>query len=131
MTNQLILQGRLVADIEVKQTNSGTAFCEFTVAWSEKIKEIENKCFMRCKAWGTTATFLGNYFSKGQELVIEGQMRTEEWEKDGQKQSRTICNINKVHFCGSKGSGQGSAPKPTATDDFMNIPDGIEELPFN
>ena len=132
MVNKIILQGRLVRDIELKRVGSDDiATTEFTVAWSEKYKEKETKCFLRCKAWRNTAEFLEKYFSKGQELVIVGQMVTEEWETDGEKKSRTICNVESVSFCGSKGSNSNSKKPETDADGFMNIPDGIEEeLPF-
>lgn len=133
MINKMILQGRLTANIELKHTQSDVANTEFTVAWSEKYKETESKCFLRCKAWRQTAEFLEKYFQKGQEILIEGHMVTEEWEKDGEKKSRTICLVDKVNFCGSK-SDRGSAPqKNMDSDGFVNIPDGVEDegLPFN
>lgn len=138
MVNRLILQGRLVADIELNYTKSNVAYAEFTVAWSEKYKEIETKCFLRCKAWRNTAEFLEKYFSKGQELVIDGHMITEQWDADGEKKSRTICQIDKVNFCGKRADNEafrgsrdtGGQNQPP--DGFMDIPDGInEELPFN
>lgn len=131
MINSLNYQGRLVRDIELKHTDSQVAFTEFTIAWSEKYKEAETKCFLRCKAWRQTAEFLSQYFSKGQEIAISGHLVTEEWEKDSEKQSRTICIIDKVHFCGSK-STNAEKPATSSGNDFMNVPDGIdEELPFN
>lgn len=136
MVNRMILQGRFVADPELRYSNSDVAYTEFTVAWSENYKEIEKKCFLRCKAWRSTAEFIGRYFRKGQEIVIEGQMLTEQWKQDGENKSRTICNIEHVNFCGSKSGNDNApvgAPNQTATDNgFMNILDGIdEELPFN
>lgn len=130
MVNQIILQGRLTRDIELKMTSSDIAYTEFTVAWSEKYKEAETKCFLRCKAWRSTADFLSKYFSKGKELIIVGHMVTDEWEKDGEKQSRTICYVDKVNFCGSKGD-SGSASVQVPIDDFVNVPDGDTDLPFN
>lgn len=138
MVNKLIYQGRLVADPELKHTQSDVAYMEFTIAWSEKYKETETKCFLRCKAWRNTAEFIDKYFRKGQEIVVEGRMITEQWETDGEKKSRTICQIEKANFCGSKADHAGTGkekqetPKPDA-DGFMNIPDGLddEELPFN
>lgn len=137
MVNKLIFQGRFVADPELKYTQSQVAVCEFTVAWSEKYKEVETKCFLRCKAWRNNAEFIEKYFSKGQEIVIEGKMVTEQWEADGEKKSRTICVVDKTNFCGSKSQNYQSdnqnhvnQPKPM-DDGFMNIPDGIdEEFPF-
>ena len=130
MINSINYQGRLTKDIELKKTTSDISCTEFTIAWSEKYKESETKCFLRCKAWRSTAEFLSKCFSKGKELAITGHMVTEEWEKDGQKQSRTICIVDKVHFCGSKSGGSGSADVPS--DDFVNVPEDIDnELPFN
>lgn len=127
MLNKTIIQGRLTADIEVKKTTSDISRTEFTVAWSDKYKESERKCFLRCQAWRQTADFLGKYFKKGQEIAVEGQLITDEWEKDGQKQSRTICMVDKVHFCGPKTS---STEK--ADDDFVNVSEEIDNsLPFN
>ena len=108
MLNKIAYQGRLTADVELKQTQSGVSFTEFTIAWSEKYKETETKCFLRCKAWRHTAEFLSNYFKKGSELLIDGRLITEQWEKDGQPQSRTICEVKEVHFCGSKSNGEGN-----------------------
>lgn len=136
MVNKLIYQGRLTADPELKRTQSDVLNMEFTIAWSEKYKEAETKCFLRCKAWRNTAEFISNYFKKGQEIIIEGRMVTEQWEDGEEKKSRTICVIDKAHFCGSKSEAIPSdvnhstnAPGP---DGFEPIPDGIdEELPFS
>lgn len=143
MVNSMILQGRLTADIQLRHTQSDVAYSEFTVAWSDKYKDTETKCFLRCKAWRRTAEFLDRYFRKGQEIAIQGRMVTEQWEADGEKESRTICLVDKVNFCGSKTSGGGSgggkgpdsqasgAPDPYS-DGFMDVPDGIDdELPFH
>lgn len=124
MINKVIIQGRLTADVELKDVG-GFNMTEITVAWSEKYKETETKCFLRCKAWRNTAEFLQKYFKKGQEIVIEGRLVTESWEKDGQKQSRTICNVEKVNFCGGK------TESSTPAEGFMPIPDDVnEECPF-
>ena len=134
MLNSLSYQGRLVKDVELKKTSSDIPYCEITIAWSEKYKESETKCFLRCKAWRSTAEMLSKYFQKGKEIAINGHLVTEEWEKDGQKQSRTLCQIDKVHFCGSKSDSNGStAPDTSKADDgFMSVPEEIDaELPFN
>lgn len=126
MVNKVIFHGRMVRDAELKDVN-GFKVTEFTIAWSEKYKETETRCFLRCKAWRSTAEFIEKYFKKGQEICIEGRMVTEEWEKDGEKQSRTICTVEKVHFCGSKASNNES----TKNNDFVNVPDNVsEEIPF-
>ena len=135
MVNKIILQGRMVADAELKTVGDNISITEFTVAWSEMYKDTERKLFLRCKAWRGTADFISKYFKKGQQIIIEGSMQTEEWEKDGEKKSRTICTIEKADFCGSKSDNAGNTNNNSKVDadGFMYIPDGVEDegLPFN
>ena len=127
MLNKVLIQGRLTKDPELKTTQSGVSMLLFTVAWSEKYKEVESKCFLLCKAWRQTADFISKYFTKGQEIAIDGHMVTEEW-KEGE--SVTLCLVDKAHFCGSKGATHTERPK-APDDDFVSVPEGLEEeLPF-
>lgn len=137
--NHLVFQGRTTKDLDKKVTQSGIENVKFTLAWSEKYKETERKCFLTCKAWRQTATFLDKFFhSKGSEMVVEGALETEEWEdKDGNKRSQIVLNIDKVHFCGKRqdtGTAQpaANAPAPataaTAGGGFVEVPES--ELPF-
>jgi single-strand DNA-binding protein len=131
MVNKVILQGRFTADPQL-ENKGGFDMCEFTIAWSDKYKDNESQCFLRCKTWREQAKFVSQYFAKGQECVIEGRLITESWEKDGQKQSRMICNAERINFCGPKGStnSNSNANKPDESE-FMSIPEGLEEeLPF-
>lgn len=131
MVNKTIMQGRFTRKPEIEQ-KGGFDMCEFTIAWSERYKERETKCFLRCKAWRELANHVVNYFDKGQECVVEGRLTTEEWEKDGQKQSRTVLNVDKIHFCGSKASNPANDNTKAGNEDFMKIPeDTDEELPFD
>jgi len=136
MLNKTVLQGRLTADPEMRQTQSGVSVCSFRVAWSETYKENERRCFLSCTAWRGLADMICNYFHKGKEIVVEGSLETREYtDKDGNKRSVLELNVEKAHFCGSKSdSGSGSsgykAPAPAATG-FTEIPaDADEELPF-
>lgn len=128
MLNNVTFQGRVTRDIELKETTGGIKFVNFTLAWSDKYKETEIKCFIRCKAWRQTAEFIDKFFhTKGSEVLVEGRLETEEWEKDGQKQSMVVLNVSKAHFCGKKAdSAQPAADAPAAG--FTPADD--EELPF-
>lgn len=122
MVNNTILQGRLTADVELKTTQSGANVCGFTVAWSEKYGEIEKKCFLRCTAWQKTAEFINKYFVKGQEIIVEGKLNTEEWEDDNGKKSRTVLSVEKAHFCGSKAQNQSELLSGGTVVDDPNLP---------
>lgn len=132
MINKVIVQGRHTKDPELQQ-KGGFDMCEFTIAWSEKYKERETKCFLRCKAWRDQANHIVKYYHKGQECVVEGRLETEEWEKDGMNQRRTVCNVEKIHFCGPKHNATSTdTVKSSGDEDFMKIDPKIdEELPFN
>ena len=128
MINRVIIQGRLTKDPELKQTQSGISKLLFTVAWSEKYKEVETKCFLLCEAWRQTAEFINNYFRKGQEINLEGHMVTEDWNGE----QVTLCTVDTAHFCGSKADrSQEQEKQKPAPDDFMDLPEGdLEKLPF-
>lgn len=134
MVNRVILQGRLTADPELKETQSGIKYLESTVAWNEKYKETETVCFLRCKAWRHTAEFIANYFHKGDQLIIEGRMVTESWtDSEGQNKSRTICSVDRVNFCGSSSRSEKPAAEAGNVDKWVPVLPGDsdeDELPF-
>jgi len=135
MLNKTILQGRLVRDVELRTTGTGNSVASFTVAWSEKYKETETKCFLPCTAWRTTGEFVQKYFTKGQEILVEGTLSTREWEdKEGNKRSTIELTVDKAHFCGSKSSGGGGFSEPTGGEQggsaFSELDNGDGDLPF-
>lgn len=132
MVNHLTIQGRLVDAPSIGDTNNGARYANFRIAWSEKYKDKENKCFLDCKAFSGTAQFIEKYFnSKGQEILVEGKLNTEEWEKDGQKRSRIVLMVSNVHFCGSRQgqvNAEQSTPAQAPAGGFTAVEN--EELPF-
>lgn len=109
MINKTILQGRLVRDPELNTTASGVEVAKFTVAWSEKFKDTETKCFLNCVAWRQTGVFVNQYFEKGQEIVVEGKITSRDYEdKSGNKRTAFELVCDQVHFCGSKASNSNS-----------------------
>lgn len=128
MVNEVIYQGRLTKDPELKSTQSGISTLLFNVAWSNKYKDVETKCFLLCRAWRQTAEFISTYFKKGQEIIIVGHLETQKWDDDKEV---TLCMVDRAHFAGSKATTlRGEVPKPSP-DEFMDIPDNVdEELPF-
>ena len=127
--NSVVYQGRMTKDVELKTTQGGISFANFTLAWSEKYKETENKCFLRCKAWRQTAEFIDKFFhAKGSEVLVEGRLETEEWEKDGQKQSMTVLNVSRAHFCGKR---QDAATTTEQAHENTNVPAATAYVPVN
>lgn len=129
MLNAVSFQGRTVREMELKKTQSGIEYLNFTLAWNEKYKEQEKTCFLRCKAWRQQATFLDKFFhDKGSEMIVEGHLETENWDdKDGNKRSENVLIVDRAHFCGKRQSGsEQSAPTPSG----YTPADPDEPLPF-
>jgi single-strand DNA-binding protein len=125
MLNKIEYQGRLTADVDLKQTQSGVSFTEFTIAWSEKYKEVETKCFLRCKAWRQTAEFISKYFNKGKKILVAGRIEVDKYENEKGKHTVTKVIIEEVEFVEKKEQDEFVEEQ----DEVINIPDD-NDLPF-
>lgn len=134
MVNHFILQGRFVADPELKSNTNGKDYTSFTVAWSEKRGEYERRLYLRCIAWAGTARLICNHFSKGQQVIVSGKLVANEWDDDqGNKRREMQLQVERVDFSGAKPEGSGGRHMPAsgyAPADFMDIDIGDGELPF-
>lgn len=129
MVNKAIIHGRLVADPESRTISSGASVCNFRVAWSRKYKEQEVKLFLPCTAWGSTAEMVQNHFSKGKEIVLEGELRTNAWQdQNGSSRSNTELSVDRVHFVGPKEAAPEGSPEPPPLEPMTG--EGDEDLPF-
>lgn len=135
--NKVILMGRLTRDVEIRYSEgSGKAVARFDLAVNRRYKQEgqPEADFFSCVAFGKMAeTFEKCEIGKGTKLMLEGEIRNNNYEKDGVKHYSNQVIANSFEFCESKGSGSRPAPvQQAASDGFMNIPDNIgEELPFS
>jgi single-strand DNA-binding protein len=110
-----VIVGRLTRDAELKYTNSGQAVCHFSVATSSRRKKgdqwIEEPSFWDVDLWGKQGESINQYLTKGKLVAVEGAMRQDRWEQDGQTRSKTLITANTVQLLGSSGGsgGQGSS----------------------
>lgn len=136
MLNNLCICGRLTKDGELTQYQSGVFNWRGSIAVDRPVKKDQPKQtdFFNVVAWGNTANFINTYFKKGDFIIINGRLQLDKWtDKDGNKRQSVTIVINTAGFGGYKrqDESQGEAA-PDSVNDFMNIPDGIdEELPFN
>ena len=133
--NSVQLLGRLARDPEVRYTDGGATIASFTLAVDRRFKQEggETADFISCKAFGKTAEFIEKYFSKGKKIALNGRIQTGSYtNKDNVKVYTTEVIIENVEFVESKGAEQNGVAAEPKNDDFMNVPDGLdEELPFN
>ena len=109
--NKVILMGRVCAEPELKQTQSGISVTSFTLAVDRKGSSGENKqCdFINVVAWRQTAEFINKYFSKGSAMLLCGELQTRSFESQGQKRYVTEVVASEVNFCETKRENEGSS----------------------
>jgi len=109
--NRVIIVGNLTRDVELRYIPSGTAVTDITLAVNERIKRndqwVDEANFFDVTMWGRTAEVAAEYLSKGSNVLVEGRLRQEKWEQDGQKRSKVKVICDKMQMLGSKGAGQG------------------------
>ena len=117
--NKVILIGRLSADPELRQTQSGISSCRFTVAVNRNFKNDKGEYeadFLTCVAWRQTAEFVSRYFNKGKMIALEGSLRSGKYtDKNHEDVTHytTDVYVDNVEFCGAK-SGSDNTAAPTA-----------------
>ena len=109
--NKVILMGNLTRDPEVRYTPSGTAVADLRLAVNRRYRtadgqDHEETCFVNVTVWGKQGEACGQYLNRGRPVFIEGRLKFDEWEKDGQKFNRLSVVAERVQFLGD-GSGRG------------------------
>ena len=132
MLNHITIHGRLTADPELKQTQSGVSVCNFTVAVDRSYKNGEEKHtdFFTVVCWRGLADMVSKYFAKGKEILVSGEMQSRKWQ-DNEGNNRIAWEImaNGVDFCGSK-SDNGGNSAPTNSAPKMEEIATDDDLPF-
>ena len=108
MLNKVIMMGRLCADPEFRQTQANISVCRFRIAINRpKQKDGSQEAdFINCTAWRGTAEFVSRYFSKGNMILIEGQLRNNDYtDNNGVKHYSMEVQCENVSFCESKNTG--------------------------
>lgn len=113
--NRVILVGNITRDIELKYLQSGMAVTEVGLAVNDKRKDaktgqwIEETTFVDVTMWGRTAEIAGEYLSKGSSVLVEGRLKLDQWETEGQKRSKLRVVCENMRMLGGRG-GAGGAP---------------------
>jgi len=108
-----------------------TSLLEFSIASTERSKDNEYTTWLTCKLWGKRAEALQKYIDKGTALVVTGALREESWEKDGEKRTKHVLNVDKLDFQrgGKSEGGYNGATKPASPSQDDAFEDD-ENLPF-
>lgn len=106
MLNRVILMGRMVADPELKTTNSGVSVCSFRIAVDRsyvKNGEQRQADFFDIVAWRSSAEFVCRHFTKGSLIAVDGQLQSRQYQtKDGSNRSAVEVVADSISFTGER-----------------------------
>jgi single-strand DNA-binding protein len=141
MLNKIFLQGRFVADPELRHTPAGVPIASFRLAVDRDFKDKETgekkADFINVVAWRQTGEHVNRFFNKGKMAVVEGRLQIRDYtDRDGNR--RTIAEVvaDNVYFGDSKKDGDSSYSAPMTgyssqpDVEFAELEDDSDELPF-
>ena len=130
--NKVILVGRLVRDSELSYiASTSTPKMSFSIAVERNYQKDKNNKkvdFINCEQLGKHVENLCQYVTKGKQILVEGELNIDNYEKDGEKRSFTKVKVDRLEFLGGA-----AAEKKTNTDaleftDFQEVDN--DEIPF-
>lgn len=135
MLNKVMLIGRLVKDVELRNTANGKVVASGQLATNKSWKDAngqkqERVEFHNLTIWNGSENF-AKYTSKGSLVYIDGELMTDVYEKDGIKKYSTKVNVNNFTFLESKKSEKfvknedGSLGTEEVEDNYS-----VSEIPF-
>jgi single-strand DNA-binding protein len=134
--NRVILIGNLVRDIEIRHTtNAKLAVCQNAIAVNDRRKNaagewVDETSFVDLTFFGRTAELVGQYLTKGSPVFVEGKLKQDTWEKDGQKRSKLYVIVERMQFLTGKSEGsKGDGAQKTATNSRFSDPNGYSGAP--
>ena len=114
--NRVVLIGRLTRDAELRQ--NGTIISSFSIAVNRKRKQgdewVDEANFFDVCLFGKQAESLQKYLTKGKQVAIDGELKQDRWEKDGQNRSKVVVISNSIQLLGG---GNGSSNESSNSHD--------------
>jgi single-strand DNA-binding protein len=125
--NHVVLIGRLTRDAELKYTANGQAVCKFSIAVNRRKKngdQWEDEAnFFDIVLWGRQGESLNQYLVKGKMVGIDGELRQDRWQQDGQNRSKVEIIANNLQLLGGNpGGGGGGSPAYGGGPSGGNVP---------
>lgn len=137
--NHVGIIGRLTRDAELVNVGQ-TVKADLSIAVNRSRKQAdgswtEETSFFDFTLWGKTAEGLKPYLTKGKQIAVEGHLKQDRWEKDGQKFSKVSIVAENVQLLGGRSeNGSSSGPAPAAPDTGFSGGEAnqsfTEDIPF-
>ncbi len=145
--NKVFLAGHLTRDPEIRYIASGKAVADLGLAVNRRYRtasgeDKEETCFINVTVWGKQAEMAGEYLKKGSGVLVEGALRMDQWESNGEKRSRLSVTADRIQFldkpsAGAKKRSQEGERKQESEDEMESAPSSessaeqIEDDPDN
>lgn len=103
--NKAILTGRIVNDLELKQTTTGKSICEFRLATNRPTNRDGERVadFINCRVWNKQAENLVKYQTKGSLIAVIGRMQVDAYkDKDGNNKSYNYLLVEELEYLEKK-----------------------------
>jgi len=114
--NKVILMGNLTRDPELRQTQSGTSVCRFSIAVNRSYNAQDGSardetCFVEIDCFGKSAENIAKFFNKGKPILVEGRLRQDSWDdkQTGQKRTKLMVVLERFEFVGGSARGEGGS----------------------
>ena len=110
--NKVILMGNLTRDPELRVTANGNSICKLGLATSRVYstkdgERREETTFVDIDAFGKQAEVISKYMRKGRPIMVEGRLKLDQWESDGQKRSKLSVVLENFQFIGGREENDG------------------------
>lgn len=133
--NRVTLIGNLGRDPETRYLDSGAVVTSFSVGtneeWKDKSGEKQSRCeWHNCTAWGKLAEVCAEYLKKGSQVYIEGSIRTEKYEKNGEDRYATKIVVREMQMLGGRREGGPQGQAHTQAESTSQGADISDDIPF-
>lgn len=130
--NKVILVGNVTRDIELRSIGNGAKVCDLGLAVNDRKKTatgewVDEATFIDVTLWNRTAEIAAEYLGKGSSVLIEGRLKLEQWEVDGQKRTKLKVIGDRMQMLGGK---KEAAVQQTSRISGSFSHDSHDEIPF-
>ena len=129
--NLVTLIGRLTRDPELKYSQSGKAFCKFSVAVTREYNRDEAD-FINCVAWDKRAETIAEYLRKGRRVALQGRLSVRSYEQNGETKWITEVIVDKFDFIDTTSGGSSSYEEKKSSNAEPNFSsENVSEDPID
>ena len=132
--NRVILVGNITREIDLRYTQSETAVTDIGLAVNDRRKKqdgqwVDDTLFVDVTLWGRTAEVAAEHLGKRSPVLIEGRLKLESWEDDGQNRSKLKVVGERMQMLGT-GTAKTKSKSVEADAVTAGAPDDGEDVPF-